>query len=145
MTTKTAKIQTNAIAKTPSTMIVDLNYQVSNFLVELNGALSNPLVNGKSPLIELSALYHKLLARKKTRPKKPRVIKPRVGLITETVYLVLSEAGRSMRAKDIQLACQEHLGHEISWSTVKDCLSEHSKGPSSKYLKVGYGRYMVRP
>jgi len=61
------------------------------------------------------------------------------------IYQVLSEEGRTMHAKEIQRACEARLGHPVGWSNVKDQLSVHSKGPKSRYLRVSYGRYLVRP
>jgi len=50
-----------------------------------------------------------------------------------------------MRAKEIQLAVESRLGQRVGSSNVKDQLSVHSKGPKSRYLRVGYGRYLIRP
>ena len=105
--------------------------------MELNGALSNPLVTDKK-LSELSELYHRLLVRK--RQPVPKVVKDRNGLVLETVKHVLALAGKPMQAKDIHEACEQLLDRPVSYSTVKDCLSEpHRK--KSLFNRVGYGQY----
>ena len=105
--------------------------------VELNGACSNPQV-----VLEVDRTT-KLKARlqaKKGKSPDPKKVRVRPGLVAKTVYMVLSEAQTSMRAKEIQRTCETRLGHEVSWSTVKACLSKHSKESNPKYLRVGYGR-----
>jgi len=118
---------------------------ISCDVVELNGALSNPLVMDEGRICRANALYHKILARKGSRPNAPAVIKPKAGAVFDTVHLVLSSHDRSMRVKEIKLACEAHLGYEVGWSAVKQCMSKNSMGKDSKYLRVGHGRYMVRP
>ena len=46
-----------------------------------------------------------------------------------------------MRAKDIHRACEDELGHPVSWSTVKTCLSDHSRGTRPRFERVAYGLY----
>ena len=46
-----------------------------------------------------------------------------------------------MRAKDIHRACEDELGQPVSWSTVKTCLSDHSRGTRPRFARVGYGLY----
>jgi len=113
--------------------------------MELSGALSNPLVLDEGKLRALSSLCHKILSSQRAKPREPRVLNPRPGVVANTVYLVLSDRGTSMRAKEIQRACEIRLGRPVSWNAVKAHLSKHSRGPKSKYLRVGYGRYVCRP
>ena len=110
-------------------------------MVEVNGACSNPRV--QLELLRLGELWIDLL---EARPRaKPKQVVPRAGEVAIAVFAVLSEAQSAMRAKEIHLACEIRLGRSIRSGTVRDCLSEHSKGPKSKYLRVGRGRYLVRP
>jgi hypothetical protein len=95
--------------------------------------------------VSLSTLYHKLLTRGRARPKEPAAPKKRSGEIAKTVYEVLSDEGKTMRVKEIQLAVEDRLGRPVGWSNVKDQLSVHSKGPKSRYLRISYGRYLARP
>ncbi len=46
-----------------------------------------------------------------------------------------------MRAKDIHRACEDELGRPVSWSTVKTCLSDHSRGAGQRFQRVGHGLY----
>jgi len=52
-----------------------------------------------------------------------------------------AEATTPMRAKDIHRACEHELAHAVSWSTVKTCLSDHSRGTRPRFARVGYGLY----
>ncbi len=111
-------------------------------VVELNGALSNPQVALEvHRTMELKA---RLLAKKEKSKFPPKAVKRRQGEVAGTVYIVMSEDLSSMRAKDVHRACEAQLGHTVSWSTVKACLSDNSKGPHSKFLRVGHGRYLLR-
>jgi hypothetical protein len=46
-----------------------------------------------------------------------------------------------MPAKDVHRACEDELGHPVSWSTVKTCLSDHSRGKRPRFARVGHGLY----
>ena len=46
-----------------------------------------------------------------------------------------------MRVKDIHRACEDEFGHPVSWSTVKTCLSDHSRGAQPRFERVGHGLY----
>jgi len=48
-----------------------------------------------------------------------------------------------MRAKDIHRACEDELEHPVSWSTVKTCLSDKSRGTSRRFARVGRGLYAL--
>jgi hypothetical protein len=111
------------------------------FLMELSGALSNPQV-----LVEITSV-RRLFAnlRSRSRQRRPREVKQRPGLVASTVYNVLATSGKVMRAKHVHLACEELLGQAVSWSAVKASLNEHSKASTSRYLRVGHGRYLLRP
>lgn len=109
--------------------------------MELNGALSNPQV----PL-ELGTLLEQkteLLLRRKHALHRPRIA-PRTASVASTVYKIVSEAPTPMRAKDIHRACENELGRPVSWSTVKTCLSDHSRGVRPRFERVGHGLY-ARP
>ena len=111
-------------------------------MVELNGALSNPRV--ELEIQDTMKLASGLVARSALREASTPV-KPRQGATYQAVFDVLSEAQSAMRAKEIHLACQLRLGQPVVWGTVKQCLSVNSQGSTSKYLRVGHGRYILRP
>jgi hypothetical protein len=54
---------------------------------------------------------------------------------------VISEATSPMRAKDIHRACEDELGRPVAWSTVKTCLSDHSRGTRPRFERVAHGLY----
>src|SRR5260370_15504415 len=105
--------------------------------MDLSGAFSNPRVTDEG-LRTLSTLCHRLLSRGRASPKTPKAPKTRSGEVARTIDPVLSEEGRAMRGNEIQRAAEQRLGHPLSSSPLRDSLSEHSKGPKSRYLRVGY-------
>jgi hypothetical protein len=113
--------------------------------MELNGALSNPLLTDEGWLPKLEELYHLLQEKAKISPKWPRHARQRLGEISKTIYEVLSDAPEPMRSKDVHKACEERLGRPISISTVRSDLNVHSRGKRPKYIKLRFGVYLMRP
>jgi len=106
--------------------------------MELNGALSNP-----QAALELGALLKRkagLLLRRGHALHHARIA-PRTASVASTVYKILSEATTPMRVKAIHRACEDELGRPVSWSTVKTCLSDHSRGARPRFQRVGHGLY----
>ena len=106
--------------------------------MELDGALSNPQV----PL-ELGSLLERkagLLLRRRHALHHARIA-PRMSPVASIVYKILSEMTTPMRTKDIHRACEDELGRPVSWSTVKTCLSDHSRGAGQRFQRVGHGLY----
>jgi hypothetical protein len=106
--------------------------------MELNGALSNPQV----PL-ELGALLEQkaeLLLRRRRALYHSRIA-PRRASVASIVYKVISETANPMRTKDIHRACEDELGRPVSWSAVKTCLCDHSRGARPRFRRVGHGLY----
>ncbi len=84
--------------------------------MELNGALSNPLVNHKDGLRKLSELHRGLLAKAATAPVMPRRVPGRPIPVLQIVTTVLELAGEPMRAREIHAAAAEFVAESISWS-----------------------------
>ena len=106
--------------------------------MELNGALSNPQV----PL-ELGTLLERkagLLGGHRHALHGARIA-PRTASVASVVDKVVSGAANPMRAKDVHRACEDELGRRVSWSTVKSCLSDHSRGARPRFQRVGHGLY----
>jgi len=106
--------------------------------MELNGALSNPRLRLEGSLERLLAL-RKPAARSVV--ERDVAAPPRPGRVARTVTEVLLRADAPMRAREVHRACEALLGGPVSWSTVKDCLSEHSSGVRPRFSRVDYGRY----
>ena len=109
--------------------------------MELNGALSNP-----QAALELGALLKRkagLLLRRTQTPHHAQIT-PRTASVASTVYKILSEATTPMRVKAIHRACEDELGRPVSWSTVKTCLSDHSRGTRPRFERISYGQYAIR-
>lgn len=106
--------------------------------MELSGALSNPRA-----VLEIqrnSELRENLLGRMLAR-RAPGVVRARAGRVYRAVETVLSESDEPLRAREIHRRCEIVLDEPASWSTVKQCLFEYSRGTSPKVLRVGYGLY----
>ncbi len=105
-------------------------------IMEPNGALSNPQV----PL-ELESLTERKaeLLRRRGRTLPCSRLAPRTSSVASVVYKVIFEATAPMRAKDIHRACEDELGRSVSWSTVKACLSDHSRGARPRFERVAHG------
>lgn len=107
--------------------------------MELNGALSNPRL-----VLEIqrnTELRQNLLGQTAAR-RVPGVMKARAGRVYRAVETVLSESDEPLRAKEIHRRCEIVLDEPASWSTVKQCLFEHSRGASPRVLRIGYGLYV---
>src|SRR5579859_2819563 len=74
------------------------------FLMELNGACSNPRVQVEFP--RLAALHARLRALALRSPRKPSSPPVRIGAVLATVTSVLELAEHSMRACDIHAAAE---------------------------------------
>ena len=93
-------------------------------MVELNGALSNPVFK-KETCPRLLELKETCLSRKRPRRPKPRATpKPRLGQIQESVKHVLEVASKPMHLKEIQRAVEQELGRPVVYSSLRDCLRE---------------------
>ena len=96
-------------------------------MMELNGALSNPLATYKDAFRGLSELHRRLLAKAATAPVMPRRVPRRPTPVLEIVTTVLELAGEPMRAHEIHAAAAERIGAPILWSSVKGILRPHDR------------------
>jgi len=117
--------------------------------VELNGALSNPFENDKDPLFKLFLLKKKLLDERSLRPRRrntePKYQQPRTIIpLTKTVTYILQLADyEPMRLKDIHQACEELLGVEVNYRSLKSCMSENTSGSRRRFVRTAVGRYRL--
>jgi hypothetical protein len=49
-----------------------------------------------------------------------------------------------MQVRAIHRACEELLEEPVNFSTVKDCLSEHSQGSHPRFVRIALGVYAIR-
>ena len=109
--------------------------------MELTGALSNPCTPGS--LAPLTSLHSRLRATSRAvAAPGPSRRKPQPVL--KTIRRILEEADGSMHARDIHARAEELLGTRVSWSSMKDCLSTHSRGDRPKLRRVRRGWYRLR-
>ena len=97
-------------------------------------------MNRSAKYQELGLLLSKLRARRGRRVPKP-VPLPRAGDTKTAVVQVLELAAIPMSLRDVHLACEELLGREVPYTTVKDCLHKHSRGASPRFKRVRHGVY----
>ena len=93
---------------------------------------------------ELGLLRIKLLARRKRRVPKP-VPPPRAGDIKAEVVQTLERAAVPMSLRDVHRACEDLLGREVPYTTVKDCVHKHSRGVGPRFKRVRHGLYEADP
>ena len=108
-------------------------------MVELNGACSNPRFRDET-LPRLRQISGKATSRR--RKPVTKVLKPRTGLVQETVKHVLLSAGKPLRVKEIHKRCEEVLGTPVNYSTVKDCLREKRRA-QPLFDRVAHGTYQA--
>ena len=122
------------------------SYVLSLLAVELNGALSNPLVRGKPlELGRLAALKRKLLARETPQEGSPRRLARRQGSVLAALTRVLELAGKPMEVSEIHRAVEHILDVQVPQSTVKDALSAHTVGGDRRFRRIRYGIYELQP
>jgi hypothetical protein len=72
------------------------------------------------------------------RPTPPQL---RWGAIQAAILIVLGEAERPMRVREVHARVEGRLGLKVSYHTVGSFLIAAGKSPLSGVLKVGYGTY----
>jgi hypothetical protein len=109
--------------------------------MDLNGALSNPQVPLEGCADRLMAIRNR---RSLSNGLAPAVVPPRPGRVARAVRTILQHAGAAMQVRAIHRACEELLEEPVNFSTVKDCLSEHSQGSHPWFVRVVLGVYAIR-
>lgn len=84
---------------------------------------------------KLSLLRSKLLAKRKKRVFKS-ILPSRAGDIKAAVVQTLELSAVPMSLGDVHLACEELLGRQVSYTTVKDCVHKHSRGVFPQFKRV---------
>ncbi len=111
-------------------------------MVELNGALSNPLERDK--VLQLRQFLETILTKKRRR-RKESTVPPRLSELREVVVQILELADRPMRKAEVHLACEQLLGRSVQPNTVKNCLHRNSRGDRAIFKKVDRGQYETVP
>jgi hypothetical protein len=119
--------------------------------MDLTGHHSNPS-GSLEALLEWSAQDRETLDSGADRPKTE--LRPAIGSIglrhrrhgwvQEAVIRVLEQYASPMRARDVHIAVEAHLGAPVRWASVKACLAANVGGESSRFVRVAYGRYTLR-
>ena len=110
--------------------------------MELNGALSNP--QASIEMRELGKLCSRIRAEKpRVAPPPALVVRRRPIPTTTFAAQVLRANGGAMRVADVFGRCQEIAGGEVSYQSLRTCLSYGSRlgGP---FDRLGYGLYRLR-
>ena len=111
--------------------------------MELNGALSNH--QAALDVRDLGQLCSRI------RPERPPVALPPAPVVrrrpiptTTFAAQVLRANGGAMRVADVFGRCQEIAGGEVSYQSLRTCLSYGSR-PGGRFDRLGYGLYRLRP
>jgi len=113
--------------------------------MELNGALSNPLQSHKDLHLEgLEAVKSEALGRESGPNRPSKGISRRQGSILAAVTSLLATAAEPMRVRDIHTAVEELFGAHVAYSSVKDALSAHTRGPDQRFRRNRHGYYQLR-
>jgi hypothetical protein len=107
--------------------------------MELNGARSNPQAGVE--LSRLGALHDELLRKALVNPRKPRPVPVKVSPVLETVTIVLVQAGKPMRVREIHAAAEQLAGEPLLWKSVKAALSASVIGERPRFRRVRHGVY----
>jgi hypothetical protein len=106
--------------------------------MELNGALSNPLVTDTGQLAKLAALKQRALERM-TAPEKGPAIGRRQGTVLASVTTVLESAVPPMFVREIHAAVEQLLGEPVPGSSVKNALSAHTNRGDHRFRRIRRG------
>jgi hypothetical protein len=114
--------------------------------MELNGALSNPLLTEKRLQIDrLLRLKAELLGlgRLVSGPDS-NLSRRRQGAVLAMVTRVLQGRGE-MSVREIHAAVEHSLDERIPLTTVRDALSAHSRGSARRFRRIRRGVYVLDP
>jgi hypothetical protein len=98
------------------------------FIVELNGVLANP-----RSTVEIAHLIE-AIGSIAAGPAADRMADPgrrRQGEILRAIRLVLDSEPCVLRPVEIRRLVEQHLGHRVAASTVRDALCANSETPTS--------------
>ncbi len=59
----------------------------------------------------------------------------------ETITLVLEQAGRPMRTREIHTAAEKLAGEPLLWTSVKAALAAGTSSTSPRFNRVRHGTY----
>jgi hypothetical protein len=110
--------------------------------VDLVGLLSNPVGPLKTVLErELPDSARLRLPSEEAAPISSQ--HRRAGWIVDAIVRVLAEQGEPMQAKEVHAAVEKLLGERVRWSSVKAALAANIAGPSSRFVRIARGRYVL--
>jgi len=103
--------------------------------MRLRGALSNFGIRQR--LKRFGELQERLLIEARSRPKTPRTLKRRCGVVQETVVSVLAAATEPMHVRDVHKAVELALGNgPVSKDSVNSCLSTGARGDTPRFERT---------
>jgi hypothetical protein len=71
------------------------------------------------------------------------VFRPRQPVLN-VATAVLLEANQPLQKKEVHEAAERLSRKAVSWSSVRNCLADHSDGRKARFERVGWGRYRLR-
>ena len=89
----------------------------------------------------MGELHSRLLRKATLNPSQPRPALRRVSPVLEAVRLVLEQAERPMRAREIHSAAEELAGETLLWTSVRAALAAGASGDAPRFRRVRHGIY----
>jgi hypothetical protein len=108
-----------------------------------NGALSNPFATDKDLLKRLIELHRVLTEQAAMNPRQARSPRGKPSPVLQTVTLVLKQARRPMRAREIHAAAELLFGEQLLCSSVKASLAAGASGQSPVFERLRRGVYRL--
>lgn len=112
-------------------------------MVELSGALSNPLTRSKAPLSAVFELHAELLVRPPTASSggSGRALKARPTRVKEVVEQIVSEAAGPLRVRDVISTLADRTDICVDPASIRKTLHDGTRGPAPRFRRVGWGLY----
>ena len=111
--------------------------------MHLTGQYSNPSAPLKTLLEAISRIPQG--PSRTASEARTQVLPRRWGAIQATVLIVLGEARRPMRVREVHAVVEERLGVTVSYHTVCSFLRAAGKKPAIGVERVRYGMYQAAP
>ena len=110
--------------------------------MELNGALWNPLTTDKRLHLDSLKKLKKALAGPESglKPHSQRLPR-RQGTVLVAVTAILTSAAEPMPVSAIHASVQRQTGVAVPYSSVKDALAAHARGPDRRFRRTRRGCY----
>lgn len=110
---------------------------------ELVGVLGDPEVQSR-----LGRLAEKLDSVRSSGGPRRQVVacrqrSRRPGWVLKAVVQVMADQDAPMRTKEVHAAVEASVGEQVSRSSIKGVLADHTAGSSPRFVRIARGRYVL--